>query len=124
MWWRELCNPENVHEPLEDDGPVQAFYGQIHCTVEVGREGIRAGERREHVELSLRQIQVLGLWHELIKIGSSVESKNRYAWRFVAPDQGIQQILVEAGFKKVTVLDEGLGYWKQKGHGVSAGMQP
>jgi cytochrome c oxidase cbb3-type subunit 3/ubiquinol-cytochrome c reductase cytochrome c subunit len=32
--------------------------------------------------------------------------------------------LVAAGFKKVTVLDEGLGTWKQKGYGVSTGMQP
>lgn len=32
--------------------------------------------------------------------------------------------LVAAGFKHVTVLDEGLGTWKQKGYGVSTGTQP
>lgn len=32
--------------------------------------------------------------------------------------------LVAAGFTKVTVLDEGLGTWKQRGYGVSTGMQP
>lgn len=32
--------------------------------------------------------------------------------------------LSAAGFKRVTVLDEGLGTWKQRGYGVSSGMQP
>jgi len=32
--------------------------------------------------------------------------------------------LLEAGFKKVTVLDEGLGAWAQKKYGVSSGEQP
>jgi len=32
--------------------------------------------------------------------------------------------LMDAGFTKVTVLDEGLGTWRQKGYGVSTGAQP
>jgi cytochrome c oxidase cbb3-type subunit 3/ubiquinol-cytochrome c reductase cytochrome c subunit len=32
--------------------------------------------------------------------------------------------LMAAGFKNVTVLDEGLGTWKQKGYGVSTGLAP
>ncbi|HYQ00334.1 MAG TPA: c-type cytochrome [Polyangiaceae bacterium] len=32
--------------------------------------------------------------------------------------------LLQAGFKKVTVLDEGLGAWAQKKYGVSSGEQP
>jgi cytochrome c oxidase cbb3-type subunit III len=32
--------------------------------------------------------------------------------------------LVDAGFTKVTVLDEGLGVWKKKGYGVKEGAAP
>jgi cytochrome c oxidase cbb3-type subunit 3/ubiquinol-cytochrome c reductase cytochrome c subunit len=32
--------------------------------------------------------------------------------------------LIAAGFTKVTVLNEGLGTWKQKGYGVSTGVAP
>ncbi len=32
--------------------------------------------------------------------------------------------LVDAGFTKVTVLDEGLGVWKKKGYGVVEGASP
>ena len=32
--------------------------------------------------------------------------------------------LTEAGFTKVTVLDEGLGVWQQKGHPMRSGLEP
>jgi cytochrome c oxidase cbb3-type subunit 3/ubiquinol-cytochrome c reductase cytochrome c subunit len=32
--------------------------------------------------------------------------------------------LAQAGFKKVTVLDEGLGVWRSRGYGTKAGMEP
>ncbi len=32
--------------------------------------------------------------------------------------------LVAAGFKKVTVLDEGLGFWRSKGYPIKAGLDP
>jgi cytochrome c oxidase cbb3-type subunit III len=33
----------------------------------------------------------------------------------------LAQKLKDKGFTKVTVLDEGLGYWKTKGYGMSSG---
>ncbi len=36
----------------------------------------------------------------------------------------LAQKLVAHGFKKVTVLDEGLGFWKNKGYGVKTGLDP
>jgi cytochrome c oxidase cbb3-type subunit 3/ubiquinol-cytochrome c reductase cytochrome c subunit len=35
-----------------------------------------------------------------------------------AESQTLAQKLMDAGFKKVTVLDEGIGSWKAKGHPV------
>jgi rhodanese-related sulfurtransferase len=32
--------------------------------------------------------------------------------------------LVQKGFPKVTVLDEGLGVWKSRGFGTSTGLEP
>jgi cytochrome c oxidase cbb3-type subunit 3/ubiquinol-cytochrome c reductase cytochrome c subunit len=36
----------------------------------------------------------------------------------------LAQKLVSAGFKKVTVLDEGLGYWKKQGYATHTGIDP
>jgi cytochrome c oxidase cbb3-type subunit 3/ubiquinol-cytochrome c reductase cytochrome c subunit len=36
----------------------------------------------------------------------------------------LAQRLTSKGFKKVTVLDEGLGFWKSKGYGTSKGLAP
>jgi cytochrome c oxidase cbb3-type subunit 3 len=39
-----------------------------------------------------------------------------------AESRGLAQTLMNKGFKKVTVLDEGLGYWKSKKYGTQAGL--
>ncbi len=36
----------------------------------------------------------------------------------------LAKLLVDKGFKKVTVLDEGIGVWKKKGYPVSTGEKP
>jgi cytochrome c oxidase cbb3-type subunit III len=36
----------------------------------------------------------------------------------------LAKLLVDKGFKKVTVLDEGIGVWKRKGYGVAKGDKP
>jgi cytochrome c oxidase cbb3-type subunit III len=41
-----------------------------------------------------------------------------------AESRSLAQKLADAGFEKVTVLDEGLGYWKSKGYGVRTGVDP
>jgi len=38
-----------------------------------------------------------------------------------AESRGLAQALMSKGFAKVTVLDEGLGYWKSKGYGTQSG---
>jgi cytochrome c oxidase cbb3-type subunit 3/ubiquinol-cytochrome c reductase cytochrome c subunit len=39
-----------------------------------------------------------------------------------AESRGLAQALMSKGFAKVTVLDEGLGYWKTKGYGTQSGL--
>jgi cytochrome c oxidase cbb3-type subunit 3/ubiquinol-cytochrome c reductase cytochrome c subunit len=39
-----------------------------------------------------------------------------------AESRGLAQALMSKGFAKVTVLDEGLGYWKSKGYGTERGL--
>jgi cytochrome c oxidase cbb3-type subunit 3/ubiquinol-cytochrome c reductase cytochrome c subunit len=41
-----------------------------------------------------------------------------------AESGALAQKLLDSGFKKVTVLDEGLGVWKQRGYGTSSGPTP
>lgn len=41
-----------------------------------------------------------------------------------AESKSLAAALVNAGFPKVTVLDEGIGYWRSKGYGVSTGQVP
>jgi rhodanese-related sulfurtransferase len=36
----------------------------------------------------------------------------------------LAQKLVKEGFTKVTVLDEGLGYWRTKKYGIHEGLDP
>jgi rhodanese-related sulfurtransferase len=36
----------------------------------------------------------------------------------------LAQKLAAAGFTKVTVLDEGIGVWRQRGYGTHSGMDP
>ena len=38
-----------------------------------------------------------------------------------AESMSLAQKLKDAGFTKVTVLDEGLGYWKSKNYGTHSG---
>jgi len=42
----------------------------------------------------------------------------------LAESQTLAQKLLDAGFPKVTVLHEGLGVWKAKGHPVVAANAP
>jgi mono/diheme cytochrome c family protein/rhodanese-related sulfurtransferase len=41
-----------------------------------------------------------------------------------AESRGLAQALMSKGFTKVTVLDEGLGYWKGKKYGTQSGLKP
>jgi len=41
-----------------------------------------------------------------------------------AESKTLAQALVNRGFPKVTVLDEGIGYWRSKGYGVRTGPKP
>jgi cytochrome c oxidase cbb3-type subunit 3/ubiquinol-cytochrome c reductase cytochrome c subunit len=41
-----------------------------------------------------------------------------------AESSSLAQKLVAKGFTKVTVLDEGLGFWRAKGYGTHTGAEP
>jgi cytochrome c oxidase cbb3-type subunit 3 len=41
-----------------------------------------------------------------------------------AESRGLAQALMSKGFTKVTVLDEGLGYWRAKKYGTESGLKP
>jgi cytochrome c oxidase cbb3-type subunit 3/ubiquinol-cytochrome c reductase cytochrome c subunit len=36
----------------------------------------------------------------------------------------LAKLLIDKGFKKVTVLDEGIGVWKRKGYPIAKGEKP